>query len=178
MGYGVDIASALLLTKPNLKTGIDWLMCSKLAGQRLGKRKKKGAGRYVGKGLRFSVQEGSGGFRMESYAVEVCSACSGIAESRSQCCPNAVLLRRNVKRFQGGIVPKAHRLLYHSTLGLRVIKKIKRRDRRWIRTGPPRDDANAKRLRPMGFDRYVGKGLEFRRVQEGKLQGLEIQVNI
>jgi len=26
-------------------------------------------------------------------------------------------------RFQGGLVCKAHRLLYHSTLGLRVIKK-------------------------------------------------------
>jgi len=28
-----------------------------------------------------------------------------------------------VKRFRGGLVFKAHRLLYHSTLGLRVIKK-------------------------------------------------------
>ena len=34
----------------------------------------------------------------------------------------AHLLRRNVKRFRGGLVFKAHRLLYHSTLGLRVIK--------------------------------------------------------
>ena len=33
------------------------------------------------------------------------------------------LLSRNVKRFRGGLVFKAHRLLYHSTLGLRVIKK-------------------------------------------------------
>ena len=33
------------------------------------------------------------------------------------------LLRRNVKRFRGGLVFEAHRLLYHSTLGLRVIKK-------------------------------------------------------
>ena len=33
------------------------------------------------------------------------------------------LLRRNVKRFRGGLVFKAHRLLYHSSLGLRVIKK-------------------------------------------------------
>jgi len=32
-------------------------------------------------------------------------------------------LRRNVKRFRGGLVVKAHRLLYRSTLGLRVIKK-------------------------------------------------------
>ena len=30
---------------------------------------------------------------------------------------------RNVKRFRGGLVFQAHRLLYHSTLGLRVIKK-------------------------------------------------------
>jgi len=28
-----------------------------------------------------------------------------------------------VKRFRGGLVFKAHRLLYHSTLGLRVIQK-------------------------------------------------------
>jgi len=33
------------------------------------------------------------------------------------------LLHRNVKRFQGGLVFKVHRLLYHSTLDLRVIKK-------------------------------------------------------
>ena len=33
------------------------------------------------------------------------------------------LLRRNVKRFRGGLVFKAHRLLYHPTLGSRVIKK-------------------------------------------------------
>ena len=31
-----------------------------------------------------------------------------------------------MKRFQGGLVLKVHRLLYHSTLGLRVIKKKKR----------------------------------------------------
>ena len=30
---------------------------------------------------------------------------------------------RNVQRFRGGLVFKAHRLLCHSTLGLRVIKK-------------------------------------------------------
>jgi len=33
------------------------------------------------------------------------------------------LLHRNVKRFRGGLVFEAHRLLYHSTLGLRVIKR-------------------------------------------------------
>jgi len=36
------------------------------------------------------------------------------------------LLHRNVQRFRGGLVCKAHRLLYHSTLGLRVIKKKRR----------------------------------------------------
>jgi len=30
-----------------------------------------------------------------------------------------------VQRFRGGLVFKAHRLVYHSTLGLRVIKKKK-----------------------------------------------------
>ena len=33
---------------------------------------------------------------------------------------------RNVQRFRGGLVFKAHRRLYHSTLGLRVIKKKKK----------------------------------------------------
>jgi len=33
------------------------------------------------------------------------------------------LLYRNVQRFRGGLVIKAHRRLYHSTLGLRVKKK-------------------------------------------------------
>ena len=35
----------------------------------------------------------------------------------------AQLLRRKEKRFRGGLVFQAHRLVYHSTLGLRVIKK-------------------------------------------------------
>ena len=33
------------------------------------------------------------------------------------------LLRRNVKRFRRGLVFKAHRLVYHSTLGVRSTKK-------------------------------------------------------
>ena len=33
------------------------------------------------------------------------------------------LLRRNMKRLRCGLVFKAHRLLYHSTLGLKVMKK-------------------------------------------------------
>ena len=35
------------------------------------------------------------------------------------------LLSRNSERFRGGLVCKAHRLLYHSPLGSRVIKKDK-----------------------------------------------------
>jgi len=38
-----------------------------------------------------------------------------------------VVIRRNVKRFRGGLVFEAHRLLYHSTLGLRVMKKKKKK---------------------------------------------------
>jgi len=34
-----------------------------------------------------------------------------------------------VQRFRGGLVFKDHRLLYHSTLGLRVIKKKKKKRR-------------------------------------------------
>jgi len=50
-------------------------------------------------------------------------------------------LHINVKRFRGGLVFKAHRLLYHSTLGLRVIKKkkkthISRYTAEITRTGP------------------------------------------
>ena len=36
-------------------------------------------------------------------------------------------LRRDVKRFRGGLLFKAHRLLYHSNLGVRVIKKKKKK---------------------------------------------------
>ena len=36
------------------------------------------------------------------------------------------MLSRNVERFQRGLVFKSHRLLYHSTLGLRVIKMKKK----------------------------------------------------
>ena len=36
------------------------------------------------------------------------------------------LREQNVERFREGLVFKAHRLLYHSTLGSRVIKKKKK----------------------------------------------------
>ena len=46
------------------------------------------------------------------------------------------LLDRKVQRFRGGLVFKAHRLLYHSTPGFRVIKKKRSgggRQNRWMR---------------------------------------------
>ena len=39
--------------------------------------------------------------------------------------PSSSSLSINVERFRGGLVLKAHRFLYHSTLGLSVIKKKK-----------------------------------------------------
>ena len=49
------------------------------------------------------------------------------------------LIRRIVKRFRGGLVFKAHSLLYHSTLGLRAMKKKKRSGcaGRWSCTSAP-----------------------------------------
>ena len=38
----------------------------------------------------------------------------------------ALHLGADVKRFRGGLVCEAHRLLYHSTLGLRVMKQEKK----------------------------------------------------
>ena len=44
-------------------------------------------------------------------------------------CHENRLLYRNMQRFRGGLVFKAHRLLYHPTLGVRVIKRKKRINR-------------------------------------------------
>jgi len=49
------------------------------------------------------------------------------------------LLSRNVKRFRGGLVPQAHRLLYYSTLGSRVVKRN--------RSPPPLTDSAPARVR-------------------------------
>ena len=54
-------------------------------------------------------------------ASSAASATSRIWNSTQQ------LLCRTVKRFRGGLVLKAHRLLYHSTLGVRAIQKRRRR---------------------------------------------------
>ena len=46
-----------------------------------------------------------------------------------------------MKRFRGGLVFKAHRLLYHSTLGSRVIKK--KRKKNLLHINPAADAAEA-----------------------------------
>jgi hypothetical protein len=48
-----------------------------------------------------------------------------MAAPRSGSPPEKEQLLKNVKRFRGGLVFKANRLLYHSALGLRVGKKKK-----------------------------------------------------
>ena len=53
------------------------------------------------------------------------------SQDKTKCCTvSHPALSRNVKRFRGGLVFKAHRLLYHSTLGSRVIKTKKMMKRR------------------------------------------------
>ena len=55
--------------------------------------------------------------------------------------------------MRGGLVLKAHRLLYHSTLGLRVIKKKKRRG--WdLEVGVDR--------KPLGDEDQLRGGLVFK----------------
>ena len=69
----------------------------------------------------------------------------------SPLCPRSLafqvqLLRRNVKRLRGGLVPEAHRLMYHSTLGWRVMKKKRRTSRQSLgqaRNGAPKLSAHS-----------------------------------
>ena len=49
-----------------------------------------------------------------------------------------IQLHKNVQRFRGGLIFKAHRLLYHSILGLRVIKKKKKETSSWPPPDAPR----------------------------------------
>ena len=42
-----------------------------------------------------------------------------------------------MKRFRGGLVFQTHRLLYHSTLGLRAINKKKRSDAKSVVASEP-----------------------------------------
>jgi len=53
-----------------------------------------------------------------------------LAFSVARQAPSPQLLRRNVKRFRGGLAFEAGRLLYHSPLVLRVIQQKKKMDAR------------------------------------------------
>ena len=89
----------------------------------------------------------SGEWRVESTSAQACGASRYVpAASRCVTVPKSIgrairvwyscrwggepkiqrVETKNVKRFRGGLVFEAHRLLYHSTLGLRVIKKKSR----------------------------------------------------
>ena len=58
------------------------------------------------------------------FQVKVLNTFQGVPSSLgSGLAQTLQLLRKNVKRFRGGLVFKAHRRVYHSTLRLRVIKK-------------------------------------------------------
>jgi len=51
-------------------------------------------------------------------------------------CTRGQLKNRNVQRFRGGLVLKVHRLVYHSTLGLRVKKKKKKKKKVKVKSHP------------------------------------------
>ena len=75
--------------------------------QKKKKKKKKNHGRHL-------LQDPQP-YRVTLYTrLLICAEAGGIRQDR------------NVKRFRGGLVFKAHRLLNHSTLGLSVIKKKKK----------------------------------------------------
>ena len=75
---------------------------------------------------------------------------------------------RNVQRFRGGLVFKAHKLLYHSTLGLRVMKKNKKfvrsagcADRKMLSV-PGLQEYLAHKKIPMPQDHYTALGIGLR----------------
>ena len=65
--------------------------------------------------------------------------CADVAALGSLTCEQ--LLRSNVMRFRGGLIFKAHRLWYHSTLGLNVIKKSLTCERSAVWDRAPRPQA-------------------------------------
>ena len=62
------------------------------------------------------------------------------------------MISRNVKRFRREIVFKANRLLYHSTLGSRVIKKKKK----YRRVREVQDDETARPVEALAM-RHLGR---------------------
>ena len=68
-----------------------------------------------------------------------------------------------MKQFQGGLVCKVHRLLYHSTLGVRVINKRKKGNRKRV---TPESPGTGFHLHSCDRDRayFVYKEVAFSRV--------------
>ena len=54
------------------------------------------------------------------------------------------LLRRNVKQFRGGLVFKAHRRVYHSTLGSSILEKVKNSRALFRRGGAGQRDGSSR----------------------------------
>jgi len=71
----------------------------------------------------------AGGSTCETSVMIMCGTVTADSPVNTICQRQHLLqlLYINVQRFREGLVVKAHRLLYHSTLGLRVIKKRIRR---------------------------------------------------
>jgi len=78
-----------------------------------------------GFGFRISVS----GFRVPGFGFQVSGSgfrVQGVGRGTwAYTVVGVQLLRKNMKRFRGRLVFKAHRLVYHSTLGWKVIQKKK-----------------------------------------------------
>ena len=74
---------------------------------------------FVHSFISFIIRGVSEGGAVQALAVRV----SGVPAVAMEVVDSRKLRRRNVKRFRGGLVFKAHRLLYHSTPGSRVRKE-------------------------------------------------------
>ena len=84
----------------------------------------QGAGfRVQGPGCR--VQGSGCRVQGAGFRAKLMHVCSNEFSSNTRLGGWVELFNRNVQRFRGGLVVKAHRLLHHSTLGLGVVKKKK-----------------------------------------------------
>ena len=79
--------------------------------------------------VRLALLEGSGfrhiGFRIQGLGVRRVADAVPVGTYKYIYCVSHARVRLAL-RFRGGLVFEAHRLLYHSPLGLRVIKKKRR----------------------------------------------------
>ena len=77
-------------------------------------------------GPRARSQSARGVPRSGPSGCAAASCSTGSSTCRAKFSIQEQALGRNVERFRGGLAFKAHRLLFNSTLGWRVIKKIRR----------------------------------------------------